>query len=231
MGELRHLLFDFFGTLVAYRNSWTEQGFERSHAVALASGAELDYAAFLQRVSNTFEEFEARALHSLAEYSMDAFCAEFLGRVLRRAPDSDAVARFRDAYLSEWNKGVTYIPGVQELLAELAERFVLVLVSNANDADFVRSHLRALGIADRFAHVVISVEHGRRKPSPCIFQEALARVGGTAESGVYVGDSFAADYRGAAGAGLRCLLIDPERRHSVPEADRLTHILELRSRL
>ena len=106
-------------------------------------------------------------------------------------------------------QGVWYIPGVQELLVELAESFTLVLVTNTHHAPLVHNHLQAMGVAHHFATVVTSVEHGKRKPSACIFEQALALSAGNPETSVYVGDTFAADYLGATDAGLRCLLIDP----------------------
>jgi putative hydrolase of the HAD superfamily len=228
---LTHLLFDFFGTLVAYSDSRVDQGYPQTHELLLARGAELDYARFLERWSDSFEELERRAQDSLDEYSMDAVCGQFLSRVLPVRPDAGIVALFRDTYLSEWNQAVRYIPGMRELLAELAEAFTLVLVTNTHHAGLVHGHLRAMGLAEHFAKVVTSVEHGKRKPSACIFERALALSSGKPETSLYVGDSFTADYLGATGAGLRCLLIDPERRHDVPDANRITHILEVRALL
>jgi putative hydrolase of the HAD superfamily len=126
---------------------------------------------------------------------------------------------------------VQYLPGVPEVLAHLAERFTLVLVTNTHHADLVHGHLHAMGADRCFVVVVTSVEHGKRKPSPCIFDHALMRSGGTAEGALYVGDSFSCDYRGAVAAGMRPLLIDPDRRHDVPEGDRLSHVLEAPERL
>ena len=162
---------------------------------------------------------------------MDALCGTFLQRVLSRTPDDELVGRLRDTFLGEWNQGVAYIPGVPELLAELADRFTLVLVTNTHHADLVHGHLQALGVARYFATVITSVEHGKRKPSPCIFERALALSSGKPETSVYVGDSFSTDYRGALDAGLRCLLIDPQRRHDVPDTARLADVLEARARL
>jgi len=226
-----HVLFDFFGTLVAYSDSRVEQGFQQSHEVLLQNGATLDYAAFLERWDATFEEFETRALQSLDEYSMDAVCEQFLSQVLPRGPEKETVELFRDAYLNEWNKGVGYIPGVQELLVELAQSFTLVLVTNTHHAALVHHHLQAMDVAHHFATVVTSVDHGKRKPSACIFYRALALSAGKPETSVYVGDTFAADYLGATNAGLRCLLIDPAHRHEVPDANRMRHILDASARL
>lgn len=226
-----HVLFDFFGTLVAYSESRVEQGFQRSHEVLLHRGARIEYPTFLEDWSRTFDEFEARAQQSLDEYSMDDVCGQFLSRVLPRDPDQETLALFRDTYLREWNKGVKYIPGVRELVAELAASFTLALVTNTHHAALVHDHLQAIGVAAHFATVVTSVEHGKRKPSACIFGEALERSAGKPETSVFVGDSFAADYVGATNAGLRSLLIDPERRHQVPDAGRIAHILDVTTRL
>jgi putative hydrolase of the HAD superfamily len=226
-----HVLFDFFGTLVAYSESRVEQGFQRSHEVLLQNGADIDYATFLERWDGTFDEFETRAQQSLDEYSMDAVCGHFLSSVLRRGAERETVELFRDTYLSEWNKGVRYIPGVQELLVALAESFTLVLVTNTHHAALVHNHLQAMDVAHHFATVVTSVDHGRRKPSACIFHRALALSDGNPETSVYVGDTFTADYLGATNAGLRCLLIDPNHRHDVPDANRMSHILDASARL
>ena len=88
-----------------------------------------------------------------------------------------------------------------------------------------------MNAAQYFAAVVTSVEHGRRKPSRCIFERGMATSGGTTETSIYVGDSFTSDYLGAVATGLRCLLIDPEHRHNVPEVHRLTHVAETKVRL
>jgi putative hydrolase of the HAD superfamily len=226
-----HLLFDFFGTLVDYNASQTEQGFSRSYDLAVARGASLPYAEFLERLNGTWMDLEARAERSLVEYSMEAWSLEFLTRVLPVEPDTEMVGAFRDSYLDEWNKGVRYIPGIEAMLATLAERFVLVLITNTHSPELVHGHLRRLDIGRYFARVITSLEHGKRKPSACIFESALAQTGGVAGSAAYVGDSFGADYRGATGAGLRCLLIDPKRRHDVPEADRLNDIFEMSARV
>jgi haloacid dehalogenase superfamily, subfamily IA, variant 1 with third motif having Dx(3-4)D or Dx(3-4)E len=231
MAVLEHVLFDFFGTLVAYSESRVEQGFQRSYEILVRAGAQVDYSGFLEWWSRTFEEFDMRAQLSLDEYSMDEVCEKFLQRVLPKPPDAEVIARFRDAYLMEWNKGVEYIPGVSSLLADLSEQFTLALVTNTHHAGLVHDHLKTMDVAEYFATVVTSVEHGKRKPSRCIFESALERSRGKPETSVYVGDSYSADYLGAVEAGLSGLLIDPEHRYDVPRSHRLTHVLETRALL
>ena len=225
-----HLLFDFFGTLVDYSESRVEQGYENSHQVLLKGGASVDYAGFLAQWSATFDEHEARALASRDEFSMDAVCTAFLRQVLPGEPNEHVVALYRDTFLGEWNQGVHYISGVSEMLAALAQTFKLVLVTNTHHADLVHGHLRAMNVAQHFIAVVTSVEHGKRKPSACIFERALKVSMAKLETSVYIGDSFNADYAGAVNAGLRCLLIDPGRRYEIPPHARLDSILDLPAR-
>ena len=47
MAKTTHLLFDFFGTLVDYSASWTEQGYPRSHALVRSRGSDIQYERFL----------------------------------------------------------------------------------------------------------------------------------------------------------------------------------------
>jgi putative hydrolase of the HAD superfamily len=228
MPHLTHLLFDFFGTLVEYSESRTEQGYECSHKVLVSNGANLGYQEFLERWSAVCCEFDLRAEASQDEYSMDQVVTEFLSRALTSQPSADLVDSFRDTYLREWNKGVKYIEGVAELLSDLAQWYTLALVTNTHSAEFVQAHLRTMGVEDYFSAIVTSVEYGKRKPCAAIFQHALNVTRGESQSAVYVGDSFAADYLGARGIGMRCLLIDPLAKQDVPAADRLTHILDVR---
>jgi putative hydrolase of the HAD superfamily len=227
MEPVSHLLFDFFGTLVLYENTWVRDGFEQSYRLLRDEGATCDYAGYLAHVNDAFSSFERRAVESLEEYSMNAVCEALLASALARAPSSASIERFRDTYLAEWNRGVRYIPGVRELLQRLSQDYCLALVSNTHQADVVLAHVDALQIRSYFSAVVTSIEHGRRKPSACIFERALSSTRGKAETAIYVGDSYSADYLGATQAGLRCLLIDEKRAHPIPEEARLTSILDL----
>jgi putative hydrolase of the HAD superfamily len=231
MSTLTHVLFDFFGTLVAYNHSRIAQPLTRSHQLLLAAGARVGYDEFAAGWDATFEAHEQRALLSMDEFSLDAVCGAYLQRALPQPPDGALIARFRDTFLDEWNQGVRDLPGVPALLAELAQRFTLVLVTNTHHAPLVHGHIVRMAIDSHFHSVITSVEHGRRKPSPCIFQRALELASGRPESAVYVGDSFAADYQGALQAGLRPLLIDPEQRHPVPAEHRIADVLDTRALL
>lgn len=71
-----------------------------------------------------------------------------------------------------------------------------------NGPSFQRDKLVALGLDKIAGCIMISMEFGTGKPDPSIFQEALRRLGRTAGSALFVGDSPVADIEGARKAGM-----------------------------
>jgi putative hydrolase of the HAD superfamily len=231
---LTHILFDFFGTLVEYSASRTDQGFRRSHALLQQAGSELEYESFLATWDETFSRLEDSAKASKREFSMRDGGRQFLPRALDlrdRPVDDGFLDAFIALYIEEWNQGVRYLPGLREMLGRLAERYSLAIISNTHEADLVPNHLSQMGVADFFSPVVLSVEFGERKPAASIFQHTLRELGVAAEHCLYVGDNIDADYHGARNAGLRALLIDGSGVCEIPAEARLRDILELESHL
>jgi putative hydrolase of the HAD superfamily len=228
---ITHLLFDFFGTLVEYSGSRTEQGYERSHAVLLANGVTLGYREFLERWADMFHKFDLMADENQDEFSMDDVVTGFLKNILGAEPPPELVNNFRDTYLQEWNTGVNYIDGVPALLNQLKDRYTLVLVTNTHNGDLIRSHLESMKVTEYFSSIITSVEHGKRKPHTSIFEDALQATGGESRNALYIGDTFTTDYVGANDAGMRCLLIDPHEKQNIPSEDRISHILDLGDRV
>lgn len=71
--------------------------------------------------------------------------------------------------------------------------------------------LRTLELAPYFEHVIVSSEVGANKPSPLIFQAALARFGVPASRMLHVGDDPDLDEKGAAALGIATFLVkEPE---------------------
>ena len=68
--------------------------------------------------------------------------------------------------------------------------------------------LDKLGLGQSFEFVLTSAEAGCRKPNPRIFEQALERLGVSAEQAWHVGDSYEDDVAGASNAGLTPVLID-----------------------
>lgn len=228
---VRYVLFDFFGTLVDYDASRTEQGYPRSYQLLRRLGAELTYVGFLTAWSETFAEFDRRSDQDDREFSMYDGTVVFLDRVLARRPEPDAVTAFAAEYIREWNTGVRYPTGIVDLVAGLARDHRLAVVTNTHQPDLVPNHLTAMGIAGCFDAVITSVEVGWRKPHPGIYARTLHTLGIDASAAVFVGDSYRPDFVGPQRAGIRAYLIDPQGRAPVPADRRLASVFDLPIRL
>lgn len=231
MTGVSHVLLDFFGTLVDYSPSRTDQGYHASYALTRSMGASVEYEEFLTEWVAVSTHLDDRSAADDSEFSMDEAATMFLARLLGRASSADEVGEFVELYVSEWNTGVVYPAAVIGVVESLAERFRLAVVTNTHKADLVPCHLAAMRIAGYFETVVTSVEVGRRKPHPAIFHEALRRLGVAAGSAVFVGDTYLPDYVGPEAVGITAFLIDPRREHDVPAKRRLRSLEDLVTRL
>jgi putative hydrolase of the HAD superfamily len=119
------------------------------------------------------------------------------------------------------------VPPALARLRALAPR--LVVVSNANGR--LRFLMERLGL-DRFFGVMLdSHEEGVEKPDPRLFERALVRSGGRAETTLHVGDLYHVDVRGARAAGLRAVLLDTAGLYPDADCPRVASLGELAERL
>jgi len=224
------LLFDFFGTLVGYEQDWTALGYPRSHALVAGMGFHGDQDAFVaawDAASRVLEAQSAITLHepSMADYA-EAF-AQYAHVELADRERGELAATFN----TEWSEHIYPISGAADLLVALGSSYRLGVVSNTNDPAMVPRFVAEHFADAEFEHLVLSVDHGFRKPHPSIYAAACARFAIDPSDAVFVGDSFDADYEGPMAAGMRALLIDPTSRHPLPESDRLDSILHLADRV
>lgn len=221
------ILLDFFGTLVRYSPSRVAQGYARTYALARELGAELSYEAFLREWVAASEELERWSAREQREFSMREVADRFCARAAPQIAAGDARDALWRHYVADWERGVSYIPGAAERIAELAARFQLAVVTNTHAAELVERHLAALGLRAALRAVVTSIEHGRPKPHPSIYAAALERVGCAPGAALFVGDTLAPDYHGPRAAGLRAVLVDPDGTSGLAPGERIASILEL----
>lgn len=117
------------------------------------------------------------------------------------------------------------MPGTVEALEQLAPRYRMGVVSNANGT--VRALMARIGVGRFFEVVVDSQEEGVAKPDVRLFRIGLERMSASAETTAYIGDIYAIDVLGSKGAGLHPVLLDPHGLHTDKPCDRITTLLEL----
>lgn len=97
------------------------------------------------------------------------------------------------------------VPAALEAVERLGT--AIGLVTNGA-ATVQRAKLEAVDLLARFDPLVISSEAGERKPSPVIFEIALAAAGVGPDEAVYVGDNLWHDIAGAHAAGIPTVWVD-----------------------
>lgn len=102
-----------------------------------------------------------------------------------------------------WSRCADRAPETLETLRGRGYR--VACISNADGR--VRGLLAAAGLLPHLEFVLDSAEVGLEKPDPRIFQVAAQRLALEPSACVYVGDIYEIDVVGAAGAGMRPLLI------------------------
>jgi putative hydrolase of the HAD superfamily len=220
------ILFDFFGTLVTYESDVTQLAYPATHDRLTGWGAGCTHDEFLADWATASAELEARAMSTHLEHSMLDTALAFGAR---SAPhlSADQCRELATSLLDEWQLGIGEIDGAAAMVRGLATRYRLGIVSNTHDSTMVPDRIAAMGLADVFEVIVLSVDHGYRKPHPSIYAAAVEALGCAPARTAFVGDSYGPDFVGPTAAGLTAFLIDPADQHGVPRRNRLADILDL----
>ena len=205
----RAVLFDVDFTLIYPGPMFRGEGYR---AFCLRHGIDVDPDRFQQAVADAAPLLDVAGD---AVYDAGVFVA-YTSRIIEgmggRGPSLDACSREIYAEWAACHHFELY-DEVPEVLRTLVDAGIRVgLISNTQRClSSFEAHFELQGL---IAGAVSSFEHGRMKPHPSIFEEALARVGADAAATVMVGDSIRQDIEGALGAGIRAVLLD--RGHNLP---------------
>src|ERR1039458_6488618 len=118
-------------------------------------------------------------------------------------------------FLAEMSRGISrrmlsLCPYVREVLDALRERYRLALVTDAQSA-YTRGELHKVGLIDYFDPIIVSGDHGYRKPDRRLFQCALDAMGVAAENALYVGNDMYRDIFGAREVGMKTVMFDSDQ--------------------
>ncbi len=213
MPRFRAVLFDLCDTLVHFdadRLPLVEIDHQPTRSTAQAI-----YQAFGRTPSVTFDEFVACLTAVTAEIATqrdadhrEITSEERFRRVLDRLGlpglPGDAL-RFVDAHMTRLAHALVTPEHHREVVATLAGRYRLGIITNFDHAPTVHEVLVRDGLSPYFETVVISSEIGWRKPHRAMFEAATTRLGIAANEALFVGDNFGLDVVGARDAGLEAI--------------------------
>jgi putative hydrolase of the HAD superfamily len=212
MNGIEAVLFDVNGTLVDIRTEENDAVFRAVAHVLAYSGIALGrdearaaYAALMaeQRAASAEEhpEFDVVAIWArVVEQHATAFT-----RALPAAKREWLPLHLAETQRAVSRRRLRLYPYVRTVLKALATRFPLAVVTDAQ-SPWARGELHRVGLDGYFDPVVVSGDHGYRKPDRRLFERALSDLGVAAEHAVYVGNDMHRDVYGARAAGMRTIM-------------------------
>lgn len=139
---------------------------------------------------------------------------EQLFREFGIAADPQACA---DTYTRHLSVGHWFLPGAEEAVKQLSQKYRLFLASNGT-ASVQHGRIESAGLYPLFEKIFISQELGANKPSPVFFENAFAQIENFApERALMVGDSLTSDIRGGINAGIRTCWVNPDHAAGNPQ--------------
>ncbi|MSQ48535.1 MAG: HAD family hydrolase [Deltaproteobacteria bacterium] len=245
----RAVLFDLFGTvalfaqerlpLFEWQGKTTRSTMGQLRTVIEEKIPAIPFARFFTAMSAVNQELGVLRNRDMREFSSTyRFNRVLLHVGLPEATATRQLAReLADAHM-EVLAGVTTVPPDHvNLLARVFSRYRVALVSNFDHAATARRIIERDGAFPYFHHVVISDEHGWRKPHPRIFTDALNVLQVSPSEALFVGDSPYDDIVGARQVGMDIAWVNaldaplPEHIpvpdytvHAIPE---LRHVLNI----
>ena len=173
---------------------------------------QVQHAWLLQHCPRTAARFPIDAMRALREqvnaerpdlaHDFSTMRRLTLARAMQLSGDDPvhADAAF-EAFFAERNRVECY-PDAEAALQRLATCVPLAALSNGN------ADLRRIGLHMHFEFQLGASDHGKPKPSPCIFHAACARFALPPQDVLHVGDDIEMDVLGAHRAGLRSCWIN-----------------------
>ena len=197
------VLFDLDDTLFAHSRAVAHGVAAHRASLGLAGDASAEFARWTALEDHHYHRYLRQEIgHQEMRRARARAFTEPLGIDLADDAAADAwFAGYIERYRAAWELYDDTLP----LLDALTQR--LGIITNA-DLSFQLGKIEAMGIADRFEHVIASGEVGHAKPDARIFLAAVQAFGVDAAQAAYVGDRLYTDAIGAAEAGLVGIWLD-----------------------
>lgn len=209
--QIKAVLFDMFDTLmiIEHNHAFYKPSLRQAHAFLVKNGINVPFDVF------SAAYVEARdALYAAADAQMEEphFNLRIMNALRSLGYDfdasSDVVCGATLAFCEEFMRYVRIDENAQGVLEKLHGKYKLGIVSNFAIPECVVKLLERDDLAGLFDVVIVSGAVNKRKPSPEIFQKALAKLGVEAENTVFVGDTIDADVQGPRGVGMKTIYIE-----------------------
>jgi putative hydrolase of the HAD superfamily len=192
--DLDHTLWDFeTNSTFTFKKIFEEENIPIPLQAFIEVYSPINHACWKLYRENKITHIELRNLR--LEKTFNALDFDYSERLL-----SIVNERYID-YLSDFTH---LFDGTIELLQKLQKRYEMHIITNGFDS--VQYHkMRNSGLQPFFGKVFTAEQVGYKKPSPEIFEYALAQSGKTAAESIMIGDSLEADIQGALNLSMQAI--------------------------
>lgn len=228
---ITNIVFDFYGTLVGYSHDSVREGETNAYDYLLSKKYELPFEDFRKLLNDGYYELMAEAQAHHNEFTIEDISRRFMKKAFDIEADEKFAREFGRIHVDEWNSGTKFLDGMKDFIEDLGSRYSLSIISNTHCPQVVQRNIQVMKLEGKFDHVVTSIEFGKRKPHPSIFEHTLKLLNARADKSIFVGDTFTDDYLASKAVGMISYLIDEGKKRLDLNEERLNHIFELRERL
>ena len=205
--NISHILYDLGNTLLYFDGDWegvllqaVEAAGKAGQRFGLSPERQADLARSLAAQLQAY--YDRREVDLVEQQAAQIFVAALADKGISAADrvSLDAVMR---AFYSVTQHHWIAVPGAERTLARLrAQGYRQAVLSNAAHDEDVQALVDKAALRPHLDFVLTSAALGRRKPDPQVFLRAAADWGVPSSSVLMVGDTLAADIRGAREAGM-----------------------------
>lgn len=200
--SIRAICFDYYGTLVRTRDG---EPFTLIDRWLRESIGERKDSAFLDQIVMAFAKERARFLYRVRDfYTGKQLLKNCYSIVCRKYQIEPQVSLFLE-YVKHVFTDTVLFEGTKSVLESLRKRYVIGLVTNADD-DILYESLHRHGLV--FDFIVTSESVRCNKPGKEIFQKAFSYAKIPADEILMVGDSWTEDILPAKELGMLCAFIN-----------------------
>jgi len=228
---IKAVIFDFGQTLVDSADGFRKAEKE-SQARIYPDFKNISWATFLKTYREVRRDHQKKSI-----FSRKTIWEEVYNRFDRR-PVSGFLEKFESDYWETVNDRSRIFPEAESVLANLAGRYHLALITNTQGQKNAGTHRISQfpKLEQYFEVIVVAGEQGiPPKPDPIPFQLCLEKLGIKPDESVYVGDDWRIDIRGAGDMGMHPVWLKhetvqrnwPSMETNVPVIHRLDQLLDL----
>ena len=214
MKKYQAILFDLFGTVALFDREqlplfeWNGKTIRstmgRLRLIYEEKALKVPFERFFSALSDVSEELTDERTRSLREFSsVHRFTQTLLRAGFSASPETDSLAKQLSLAHMEVLTRATAVPEEHgNFLSQVRKSYAVALVSNFDHGPTARKVLHRGRVEAHFQHVVVSDEHGWRKPHPKIFSDTLSALDVKSDVALFVGDSPQDDIVGAKAVGM-----------------------------